>query len=142
MTYTAPADWQSDPQPRAMRLATWTAGSGDAKAEIYITEPIPASMFDIPSNVNRWRNQVGLPPDANISANPTSDIKIGDQRGVEIDLTGPAQDGKPAKRLIVAFAGEKNLWFFKIVGPAGAVARQKPEFEKFLASVKFKPEAQ
>jgi hypothetical protein len=141
-TYTAPANWQPDPQPHAMREATWTAGSGASKVEIYITEPIPANMFDIPSNVNRWRGQVGLPPDANISANPTSDVKIGDQQGVMIDLTGPAADGKPAKRIMVAFAGKDKLWFFKVVGPADAVGQQKAEFEKFLASVKFKPGAQ
>lgn len=140
-TYTAPANWQLDSQPHPMREATWTVGTGPAKVEIYITEPIPANMFDIPSNVNRWRNQVGLPPDANISANPTSDVKIGDQQGVMIDLTGPAADAKPAKRMIVAFAGKEKLWFFKIIGPADAVGQQKAEFAKFLATVKFKPGA-
>ena len=83
-----------------------------------------------------------MPPDTNISANPTSDVKIGDQQGIMLDMTGPAQDGKPAKRMVVAFAGKQNLWFFKIIGPADAVGQQKAEFEKFLASVKFKPGAQ
>lgn len=130
-TYTAPADWKIDPEPRPMRAVTWTAGSGEQKPEIFISGPINAANFDVASNVNRWRKQVGLPPDSANSAE--KDVKIGGLPGRIVDLAGPT------KRLIVAYAGKDEYWFFKIQGPNAAVAAQKPAFEKFLASVKFNP---
>lgn len=134
-SFTAPAEWQTDPRPNPMRVVAWTAGAGSSKAEIFASGPMNPGTFDVASNLDRWRGQVGLSAPASPTDAQTADVQIGGEAGKMIDLTGP---GPTPKRLIVAYVGKQDLWFFKIQGPADAVGQQKPAFEKFLASIKFK----
>jgi hypothetical protein len=136
-SFSVPSDWQPDSRPNAFRVLSWNVGTG-SKSEIFVTGPLTAATFDLASNLQRWRNQVDLTAPASATDTKATEVRVGDQAGTMVDLTGP---GASPKRLIVAYVGKDDLWFFKIQGPADAVAQQKPAFEKFLASIKFKTPA-
>ena len=51
---------------------------------------------------------------------------------------GPQKDGQPARRLLAAVVTrEKRVWFFKLLGPADLVGKEKPAYEALLNSVRF-----
>ena len=88
-------------------------------------------MGDIPSNVNRWRGQIGLPVAAPVDiAKTTEEMDISGKKGVFVDIGG-ADVGKRMLALILA-TGEKT-WFFKLTGDAARVGEQR---DAFLALVK------
>jgi hypothetical protein len=132
-TYNAPAEWKLESNSRPMRLFTYLAGPADKPAQVFVST-LTASGFDLDANLARWRRQIGLPPDADPGTTKISEIKIGGRDGKQVELTGPTQ------RLIVAFTGKQSILFFKIQGPAEVVSEQKPAFDTFLSSVKFKAE--
>jgi hypothetical protein len=82
--------------------------------------------------VNRWRNQVGLPPLKDGDAQPSQPIKVGGIDGSMFDFVGTD------KRMVVVWVPSgTDWWFFKLTGPGDVVAKQQENFETFLKSVKF-----
>ena len=134
-TWDVPAGWVKQPD-KPMRFATFKTSS-DASAPEVIVSSFGAfgTMLD---NINRWRGMVGLEPVADEKDQSVEKIQIAGQDAALFDLTGPAKDGQPAKRLMIAMvpAGQ-TVWFFRISGPADAVGAQKASFEALLKSVKF-----
>ena len=43
----------------------------------------------------------------------------------------------PERMLAVAVTQPDSTWYFKILGPADLIGRQKPAFEAFMSSVRF-----
>ena len=133
--WDVPAGWVKQPE-KPMRFATFKT-SDDASAPEVIVSSFGAfgTMLD---NINRWRGMVGLEPINDEKQQPVERIKVAGQDGALFDLTGPARDGQQPKRLIIAMlpAGQ-TVWFFRMSGPAEAVAAQKANFDALLKSVKF-----
>lgn len=134
LQWTAPATWQVG-APNAMRKGSYRiAGEADAVAEISITA-FPGDVGGEIANVNRWRNQLGLPaaPAAEIS----NALTHREQAGLRISIVEiPSPAGPQAQRLIGAMVpfGEAT-WFFKLTGPDAVVAREKPAFLAFLETI-------
>ena len=133
--WDAPAGWAKQPD-RPMRFATFVT-SPDAGAPEVIVSSFGA-FGTMKDNINRWRNMVGLPPVNDEKEQPVEQLNVAGQDGALFDMTGPAKDGQPAKRLLIAMvpAGE-TVWFFRMLGPADAVEQQRENFRAFLKSVKF-----
>lgn len=135
LTWTAPASWQATPGS-AVRKATFAiTGENGAAADLAVTA-FPGDVGGEIANVNRWRGQLGLAPaDAVAIAQAITRLEHnGLQIGV-VDLHDPS--GQSAVRLLgamVPYAGA--TWFFKLLGPDALVAREKPAFLAFLATVK------
>jgi len=133
--WDVPAGWVKQPD-KPMRFATFRT-SADPNAPEVIVSSFGAfgTMLD---NINRWRGMVGLEPIADEKQQPVERINVAGQDGALFDLTGPAKDGQPPKRLLIAMvpAGQ-TVWFFRMSGPADAVAAQKQNFGALLKSVKF-----
>jgi hypothetical protein len=88
--------------------------------------------------VNRWRGQVGVPPLTQLGASDLAAQTINGQPWVLFDATGPENGGQPARRLLVGFTERGGeVWFVKLVGPAGTVGAQKQNFGQFLQSLQF-----
>jgi hypothetical protein len=89
-------------------------------------------------NINRWRGMVGLEPINDEKQQPVERIKMAGQDGALFDMSGPAKDGQPPRRLMIAMvpAGQ-SVWFFRMSGPAEAVETQKSNFDALLKSVRF-----
>jgi hypothetical protein len=119
-----------------MRLGNFlvkdTAGK---KAEITVIS-FPGSAGTALDNVNRWRNQLGLPPVSEESIQ-AENVEIGGVSGKIHDILGPSAP-KDTQRMIVATVARNGVtWFFKLLGDEPIVATQREAFNEFLKSVTF-----
>jgi len=135
LAWTAPADWKPKPAS-AMRKGSYAVpGDGGAEADLSITA-FPGDVGGEVANVNRWRNQLQLPPlsEADVAAVVT---RV-EHNGLTFTFVDVASAGaEHPQRIVGAMVPfEGATWFFKLLGPATAVAQAKPAFEKFLATVK------
>ena len=132
LQWALPKGW-TDSRAGGMRYATLkptAAGKIDVSVTVF---PGPAGG-EI-ANVNRWRNQIGLPPvdeaalarDRKALKSPAGSVAI-------FDYTS---DGQTKTRLVAAilFAGG-NSWFVKMVGDAGPVAASRADFIRLLESLR------
>jgi hypothetical protein len=120
-----------------MRYATFTVtGADGSKGEVAVTH-FPGDVGGDLENVNRWRNQVALPPvDAAGLGKLVSKLAAGPKTFSFIDITGPQT------RLAAGWTRHgPDTWFFKFTGPDALVAAEKAKFTAFLESIRFnKPE--
>jgi hypothetical protein len=113
-----------------MRKASWTIG--ETSIDFYL---IALSMGDVPSNVNRWRGQVGLP-----EATP-EEI---DAAVVTLDAEGHAvsyieiyneEGGKGIIAAILDLA--PSYWYFTAKGSVEELKANADDIRAFIGSIKF-----
>jgi hypothetical protein len=138
LTWTAPTHWQSRPGS-AMRKATFViTDDTDAQAELAVTA-FPGDVGGNLANVNRWRQQLQLPPLApGELGSALTHVHTADLHIDIAELLGPAtSDGKPRQRVLGAIVPHNGAtWFFKLTGPDPLVAREKDVFFAFVQTIK------
>jgi hypothetical protein len=135
LAWTAPAHWQAGPE-RAMRKATYfVPGPDGTKAELSVTA-FPGDVGGNLANLNRWRQQLGLPPiDAAQLGSALEHLHAGSFHIDVAELIGPGTP--PAKRVLGAIVPHAGAtWFFKLDGPDALVAKEKPAFLAFLQTLR------
>ncbi len=135
LAWTAPAAWTAGPE-RPMRKATLLIpGEAGATAELAITA-FPGDVGGNLANVNRWRQQLSLPPIGEAELGGALEhLHVGDLHIDVVELVGPGSP--PAQRVlgaIVPYAGA--TWFFKVTGPDALVAREKAAVLAFLQTIR------
>jgi hypothetical protein len=122
-----------------MLLAKYTMGSDTAKAELTISK-FPGDVGGMLANVNRWRGQIQLPAlsEAELS-NAVTLVDVLGGRATLVDMTNDkATSGN--QRLIAAIVSrDGQSWFYKMMGDAGTVGREKDAFVQFVQSVRYSP---
>lgn len=133
--WTVPDGWKPT-KPGSMIYAAFQVSENPP-----MNVTVSSAAGSVLANVNRWRGQLGLPPFAQESelSQVVSPLKVGGADGAMVDLMGgPAAEGKPQQRMLVAMVpGAGTVWFFKAMGPAEKVAEVKPAFDAFVKSVHF-----
>ena len=135
LTWTASAAWRPKPAS-AMRKGSYAVpGAAGAEADLSITA-FPGDVGGELANVNRWRGQIQLPP---LTADelPTATTRV-EQNGltfVVVDFASPAT-GQPTRIVGAIVPGQGATWFFKLMGPDATVAAAKPDFLRFLSTVR------
>ena len=127
-----PPGWLPAP-PSAMRYASFTV-NGDSADKIDISVvTFPGDGGSDAENVNRWRQQIGLPAaDASTLKSTIVPVKSRDGEFSSVDMSGANT------RVLAAWARRNGrTWFFKLTGPTAALEKEKPKFAKFLQSVRF-----
>jgi hypothetical protein len=116
-----------------MRYAT-IKPSAAGKVEVSVTV-FPGPAGGELANVNRWRNQIGLPPVD--EAELVKGRKSLKSPAGELAMFDYTSDGATKTRLVAAilFAGG-NSWFVKMVGDAGPVAASRADFVRLLESLR------
>ncbi len=130
LTWTTPSTWQELP-PTSIRLGNFIVkGSGDAKAEVAIFS-FPGSVGTELENVNRWRNELKLPP---ISANQveSAPVTVDSFEGKLYEIPGASTE-----TVAVSLPRNGSTWFFKMKGDKDVVADAEPVFRDFLKTVRF-----
>ena len=124
---------------RPMRKATLLipGANGGPGAELAVTA-FPGDVGGNLANVNRWRQQLGLPPigESELGA-ALQHLDVGSLHVDLVELVGPAAPPASPQRVlgaIVPYAGA--TWFFKLTGPDALVARERDAFLAFLRSVR------
>jgi len=129
--YVLPAGWQEKPASQ-MRVASFGISEDGKEADVSVIPLGGLAGGDI-ANVNRWRGQVGLPSLADDEiAKLAEKISVGEQPA---DLYNSA--GSTQGIVGVIFHRDDVAWFFKMMGDASLVEKQKPAFVSFLKSVQF-----
>jgi len=127
--WDVPAGWSPVPAS-GMRYASFAAVADDgAKIDISVAT-FPGDGGDDRANVNRWRQQIGLPPIE--GEPPISPLRSSDAAFSTVDIAGPN-----ARTLAAWTRKDGRAWFFKLTGPNTAVEKEKPNFVKFIQSVRF-----
>ena len=130
--WTTPEGWTEVP-PSSMRYASFSAPAEDGgKIDISVVT-FPGDGGSDADNVNRWRGQMGLAPvDANAVTSQVAALKTEDMTFSTTDIA----DNKT--RTIAAWTRrDGRVWFFKATGPNAAVEKERPNFVKFIESVRF-----
>jgi hypothetical protein len=130
--WETPEGWTEVP-PSSMRYASFSAADGNGgKIDISIVTFAGDGGSDA-DNVNRWRGQIGLAPiDASAVTSQVTPLKTADTTFSTTDMVGAKA------RTIAAWARhDGRVWFFKATGPNAAVEKEKPNFVKFIESVRF-----
>jgi hypothetical protein len=130
--WEVPPGWSPAPAS-AMRYASFAARDAKAgKVDISVVT-FPGDGGDDLQNINRWRQQIGLPGlDEKAAGALTTSIKNATVPFSAVDFAGANS------RLVAAWARrDGHVWFIKMTGPATAVEEQKPNFQKFVESVRF-----
>jgi hypothetical protein len=125
----------------------WTESAGGqmrfATLRPPVTGRIDASVVVLPgpaggelANVNRWRNQIGLPPvDEATLARSRTTVKT---KAGALHVYDFTSDGEPRSRVVAGLTSAKgDTWFVKLNGDAASVAAARADFMKLLGSLRF-----
>lgn len=131
--WTLPKGWTEE-KGGGMRFATLKAPS-QGKLDISVVF-LPGDAGGELANVNRWRGQIGLPPwDAAALGKARTALKTKAGAVAAFDFSS---DGPARSRMVVGLltTADGNSWFLKMVGDDAPVAKHKPEFMRFLESLR------
>ena len=128
-TWAKPAGWAEKPRT-AMRLGNFTAGDGQAEITLMT---FPGDVGGLLANVNRWRDQSGLPPvDAAGLAKATEQVNVAGTPATLVEAIGAANGA-----LSVDHPADGLTWFYKMSGPSDVVTAEKGAFMEFVQSIRF-----
>jgi hypothetical protein len=129
--WKTPDGW-AEITPSAMRYASFSAGVNENKIDISIVTFAGEGGSDA-DNVNRWRQQIGLPSmSPSAIATQVTQLKNPEASFSSIDIAGAN-----ARTLAAWTRRDGHVWFFKATGPNATVEKEKPNFVKFVESVRF-----
>ena len=130
--WKTPETWTEVP-PSSMRYASFSAPSEDGgKVDISVVT-FPGDGGSDADNINRWRGQIGLAPiDANAVTSQIASLKTEDTTFSTTDIAGDK-----TRTLAAWTRRDGRVWFFKATGSDTAVEKEKPNFVKFIESIRF-----
>ena len=132
LRWTTPPGWQELPRSEFRVASFRVTGDADQEADVSVI-PLPGTAGGDLSNVNRWRDQVGLPPISETElASAAQTIDAGGRPAAFYELTG-----KDVTILAAIQVRDGVTWFYKMTGDAPLVAREKPAFAALLKSFTF-----
>lgn len=133
LAWTAPPTWTAKPAG-AMRKGSYTVKGDEGEADFAITA-FPGDVGGDLANLNRWRGQLSLPAlNQSDFAAATEHVDHNGLHMTVVDILGTGD--KPQRILGAMIPHGGATWFFKLTGPAALVAREKPAFTAFLATIK------
>ncbi|MEX2026828.1 MAG: hypothetical protein WEH44_05995, partial [Pirellulaceae bacterium] len=139
IAYEVPEGWKERPAG-GLRAASFEVVEGDKKLDISV---IPLSLEgpagDVTENVNRWRGQVGLPPQS--GQDVAKEVREVSGKGIKwqiVELAG--ENPATGPQMILGAIGKSNsaAWFVKLTGPAEMAQREKEHFDQFVKSLQVK----
>jgi hypothetical protein len=133
LRWTLPVGWTEQASAGGMRFATLTPREPGVDVSVTV---LPGPAGGELANVNRWRNQIGLPPldDAALAASR----KIVASKAGPISLYDFTAEGAKRSRVVAGFTvSGGNTWFVKMSGEAKAVQGARPAFVKLMESLRF-----
>ena len=134
--WTVPAGWKEEP-PTQMLIAKFVATEADARAEITVSA-FPGDVGGMLANVNRWRQQLGLPEIGGADLPKTvSEVAAQGGKATLVELAGTdARTGQKAKLVGVILPQASQTWFYKMMGNEKVVARERDALIKFVQSAR------
>ena len=138
ITWDVPAGWQRGAD-KPMRLATYTFGpSNEGDCRLYVFPDMAGGLAD---NANRWRAQMGLPPQSEDDIAALPKLPVLGREATYLELEGDFTDMQAAtqpgyKMLGLICPLEGRSLFIKLTGPKTLVDSQVDEFKSFVSSMR------
>ena len=134
-----PDGWRREENTSAFRFATLSAGEGDQRIEVSISQ-LSGQAGGAMANINRWRGQIGLGPAGGDDMHDALEEITGrGVRGLLVDMVGtPAEDGPdvPRRMLAAMYATTERTWFIKTVAPDPVIASHREAFLALCSSIR------
>lgn len=134
LAWRAPERWFTKPNSALRRGSFDIPGAYGPPADLSVIA-FPGEAGGLLGNINRWRNQVGLPPYTQASLDEAVlHLDVGPLHFDIVDFAGTL-DGVPTRitGAITMHAGES--WFFKLMGADATVAAAREEFIALINTV-------
>src|SRR5579864_279873 len=144
-----PSSWKAEKPRNRLRYAEFRLprAEGDrADADLSVFRNISGTTEQ---NVERWKRQFLPPKGKSIDdVSKVTKLKVAGREVVYFEVAGTFLDGPPMlpasrkvkrpdyRMIAVQFDGPKNVWHFKLIGPAKTIAKHKKEFDNWLESFK------
>jgi hypothetical protein len=123
-----PSNWVINPSPPQFVTAAFDATNADGGAKITATMLVNDGG-GVMSNINRWRDQMGLPPVERLDQQSTIDVGAG---SIVVDLS--AADN--TRRMLAAIvSGQNQTWFFKVTGTPKGVESEMANYKLLVRGV-------
>ncbi|HSY43717.1 MAG TPA: hypothetical protein VK811_07380, partial [Candidatus Acidoferrum sp.] len=132
--WEVPAGWQEVNGGSFLVAKFALTGDGGTAADVNVSSSA-GDGGGLAPNVNRWRGQLGLPLEDEIST-VTFTVPDGQAQMVEFSGTN-AESGKPAEIVGVMVTQPDRTWFYKLMGDPNLVAGQKAAFTTFVKDTKY-----
>jgi hypothetical protein len=132
--WRVPEGWQETP-PTQMLISRFEVNADDGQVEITVSS-FPGDVGGTVANVNRWRGQIGLPPQSEAEVKQAlQSLDVAGGRAMFVDMTNRQETG--STRLIgVIWPQAGNTWFYKLSGDEPVAEREKGAFLAFVQSVR------
>lgn len=126
--YQKPAEWTQVP-PKMFTIAAFEATDGSQKVVISLSRAGGSKV----ANVNRWRGQLGLPPEEEGAILKSLEkVSLGKRTGELVTLQNKGQ----TMFALMIPNGEQTV-FVKLVGDDELAAKERGRFDAFAQSLKF-----
>ena len=135
-SWEVPSGWKEIPGGQFLVAKFVLAGAANAQASVNVSMS-SGDGGGILANVNRWRNQLSLGPEA--EADLAKELQSLDFPGGKVtlaDISGQdARTGQKARLLALVVPRSGDTWFYKLMGDAQIVEREREAFMKFVQTV-------
>ena len=135
--WQVPAGWQ-EVSGGGFLVAKFLISGGPAQAAVNVSMSA-GDGGGVLANLNRWRGQLGLGPVAEADlgkAIQPFETAGGKATLAELAGTDP-RTGQPIQLLAVIVPQAGQTWFYKLMGSAPVVQREKAAFTKFVQTAKY-----
>ena len=139
--YTVPNGWTALPDKGGMfsPVVAFEVLEGNQQATVAVTR-LSGGAGTLVQNIDRWRDQVGLPKASPKELEELKDVReftVGGIKSPYVDLSGAKADREQLRMLVAIVTQGDAVWYFKFFGSAELINRQKATFEAFMSSVRF-----
>ncbi|MGO8930761.1 MAG: hypothetical protein ACLQU3_28210 [Limisphaerales bacterium] len=136
--WEVPSGWKEIPGGQFLVAKFALAGDGNAQANVNVSMS-SGDGGGMLANVNRWRTQLSLGPEAEVDlSKELQSLDLPGGKATLVDISGQdARTGQKARLLAVVVPRSGDTWFYKLMGDAQIVEREKEAFMKFVQTVKY-----
>lgn len=132
-----PANWTSVTPSSPIIQAAYTVSSPQGEAQVTVTS-LSSDGGGLLPNINRWRNQLGLAPVADLADQPLALLNMPGVTAMLIDLKADSTGQNAGKRMFMAVVSRPNeTWYFKMNGNVLALTQLKTDFITAVQSAQF-----
>jgi hypothetical protein len=137
-TWQVPAGWKEVPGGQFLVAKFTLSGADNAAAAVNVSMS-PGDGGGLVANVNRWRGQLGLGQLSDEEVRKlVTPLDLAGGKAMLVDMTGTDPRSGQQARLVGALVPQPDqTWFYKLMGNAQVVGREKDAFTTFVQTAKY-----
>jgi hypothetical protein len=135
--WTKPEGWSEQPLSE-MRLGSFKIDGPNASSADVSVIAFPGEAGGLISNINRWRDQLQLPPlDEDQLSQMIQRSEVDNVPTYLVDFQTADNAPKPSRILGAVLQTADRAWFVKMTGPPELIESQRQKFLDFVKSFRF-----